>query len=395
MESGARDIESLSRRIADLENQLIQKQQISERFELVVESAPNAIIVSNQAGRIVLVNKMAEKMFGYSRVEFLELSIEDLVPHQVRHSHHQNRDQFHGDPEVRQMGAGRDLCAMRKDGSEFPVEIGLTPLPNLDEVYVLSTVVDISQRKQAENELRRYAQELERSNAELEVFASVASHDLQEPLRKIRTMGQRLAKISGEDLSEKGQDYLARMIAASERMHQFILDLLTFSRVSARSEPFELVILNDVVAEALMDLEINIEESGAVIIVDDLPSAEVDRSQIRQIFQNLIGNSLKFACPDQAPHIEISGRIVDEELVSFAVKDNGIGFDEKYGTRIFAVFQRLHGRSEYPGTGIGLAICKKIVERHRGTITAKSRVGDGSIFTVVLPRKQIGTHKSS
>jgi len=394
MESGARDIESVNRRIADLENQLIHQRQISERLELVVESAPNGIIVSNKEGRVLLVNQMAEKLFGYSREEFLQLSIEDLVPHRVRQAHHQNREDFHTHLVARRMGAGRDLYAMRKDGSEFPVEIGLTPLPNLDEVHVLSTIVDISQRKLAEDELRRYAKELERSNAELEVFAAVASHDLQEPLRKIRTMGERLVRISEGELSEKGRDYLARMIAASERMHHFILDLLTFSRVSTRSEPSVLVNLKEVVVEALSALEINIEETGAEILVNDLPAAEVDRSQMRQVFQNLIGNGLKFSHPDRSPHIELVGRIVDEKFIEIDVKDNGIGFDEKYVSRIFVIFQRLHGRSEYPGTGIGLAICKKIVERHGGTIAAKSKPGEGSIFTIALPREQRNNHQS-
>lgn len=365
-----------------------RQKEINERFELVVESAPNGIIVANQDGQVVLVNKMAEQLFGYEREEFLKLSIEDLVPNRIRDTHHNNRHSFHNDPTIRQMGAGRDLYAMRKDGSEFAVEIGLTPLPGKKEMHVLSTIVDISERKQRTDDLKRYAQELERSNEELESFASVASHDLQEPLRKIRTMGDRLEKISKDELSDKGKDYLARMINASERMHHLILDLLTFSRVSTRTQPFALVDLNEPINDVISTLEIAIEESGGKVDVGDLPAAEVDESQIRQVFQNLIGNALKFAKPDTPPVVSVSGEIKDNTSVQITVKDNGVGFDQQYAERIFVIFQRLHGRSEYAGTGVGLAICKKIIERHGGTIEAVSNVGEGTEFHVVLPRKQ-------
>ncbi|MEM0967715.1 MAG: ATP-binding protein [Verrucomicrobiota bacterium] len=359
----------------------------SDRFRLVVESAPNGIIVANDTGRIVMVNERAEELFGYDREEFLTKGIEDLVPTGIRGGHGVNRERFHADPRVRQMGSGRDLLACRKDGSEFPVEIGLTPLPYDGETLVLSSVVDITERKESEEELRRYARELERSNAELESFASVASHDLQEPLRKIRTMGGRLKETASGELGEKGRGYVDRMIGASERMHQLLLDLLAYSRVATQGIPFHEVNLSRPVQEVLSLLEIAVEASGGEVMVGELPSAEVDESQMRQLFQNLIGNALKFARKGVPIHVEVGGEMIGEE-VFIRVKDNGIGFEETYRDRIFAIFQRLHGRHEYEGTGVGLAICKKIVERHGGEISAKSQVGEGSEFEIKLPRRQ-------
>lgn len=384
---GADDSEvgNLREKVAALEKQLHEQRQANERFQLIVESAPNGILVADRAGSIIHVNRMAEEQFGYSAEEFVTLSIEDLIPMRFRGSHEQHREGFHAAPEMRQMGSGRDLYALRKDGSEFPVEIGLTPLPGGD---VLSSIADITGRKKAESVLKSYAEELERSNSELDSFASIASHDLREPLRKIRTIGERLAKISENDLSEKGKDYLARMINASDRMHQLIVDLLSFSQVSTRSRPFEPVNLDAPLKDALSALEIAIEEANASIISRDLPSVEVDISQFRQVFQNLIGNAVKFAKPDTPPVVEISGGDHSDTHIEIHVRDNGIGFDEKFAERIFTLFQRLHGRNAYEGTGVGLAICKKIVERHGGTIEVSSSPGEGSVFRIILPREQ-------
>lgn len=384
------ETENLRARVRDLEERLAERAD-GDPFRRVVESAPYGMVVSDGEGRIVMVNPQAVKMFGHSADEFLQLRIEDLVPPRFRHGHDGLREGFHRDPESRPMGAGRDLFAYRRDGVEFPVEIALTPLDVGSGPLVLSSIVDITGRKRDEEALVRYARKLERSNAELESFASIASHDLQEPLRKIRMMGERLAALCEKELGEQGRDYLGRMIRAGDNMHRLIRDLLVFSRVGMRAEGFRHLALSEPVRDVLSTLELVIEETGAEIVVGDLPEAEVDESQMRQLFQNLIGNALKFRRPYELPRVAIEGAAYESESgphVRIEVRDNGIGFDEQYHDRIFQIFQRLHGKTEFEGTGIGLAICKKIVERHEGTIRARSIPGEGTTFIVELPKRQ-------
>jgi light-regulated signal transduction histidine kinase (bacteriophytochrome) len=249
---------------------------------------------------------------------------------------------------------------------------------------------DITERKQAAQTLEHKAAELARSNAELEQFAFVASHDLQEPLRKICAFGDRLKSKCGGALPEEGADYLTRMQNAAARMQTLIKDLLTFSRVISRTEPFVEVDLSQVVREVLGDLEVRIEKAEATVEVGNLPVIEADATQMRQLLQNLIGNALKFQPPNAKPKVQVHSEVVsgnrsNESVCVLTVKDNGIGFEERYMDKIFAVFQRLHGRQEYEGTGIGLAVCRRIVDRHKGTITAKSAPGEGATFIVRLP----------
>jgi signal transduction histidine kinase len=237
------------------------------------------------------------------------------------------------------------------------------------------------------NRLLRHAAELARSNAELEQFASIASHDLQEPLRKVQTFAAQLVATERERLSEEGQDFLDRMSRAAARMRALIDDLLMYSRVSTAGRPFAAVDLDEVVAQALSDLELRIDESHARIDVGELPTINADPVQMGQMMLNLIGNALKFRRPDVDPEVRLAARVVDG-IAEITVRDNGIGFDEQYATRIFRAFERLNGASAYPGTGIGLALCRKIVDRHHGTVTAESVVGQGSTFTIRLPVDQ-------
>ena len=259
---------------------------------------------------------------------------------------------------------------------------------------------EIVQRKRAEAKLERQAQELARSNGELEQFASVASHDLQEPLRKIQAFGDMLRNRGGQALGDQARDYLGRMQDAAERMQALINDLLTFSRVTTRAQPFVPVDLGKLTMQVLSDLEVSIERAGGSVEVGVLPTIEADPTQMRQLLQNLISNGLKFHRPGVSPCVSIRGQLVDgrvdrqngdslgDRLLELTVEDNGIGFEEKYLDRIFAVFQRLQGRGAYEGSGLGLAICRKIVERHRGHITAKSAPAQGSTFIVTLPVSQ-------
>ncbi|MEW9796564.1 sensor histidine kinase [Alteromonas sp. CYL-A6] len=262
----------------------------------------------------------------------------------------------------------------------------------LDANEALETKIEVRTQ-----ELSLYSEELMRSNRELEDFAFVASHDLQEPLRKIRAFGDRLKSGYADALDERGADFLNRMLKAAERMSLLISDLLAFSRVSTRGKAFEKVALDDVLNTVIDDLELSIDETGATLHVDSLPTIDADKSQMLQLFLNLLSNALKFRKPDTPPDIsircgvpdndELSDLLLSEEYqwIRLEVCDNGIGFDPTFAEKIFAPFQRLHGRSEYEGTGIGLAVCRRIVERHNGQITAHSQPGEGTRFVILLP----------
>ncbi len=250
---------------------------------------------------------------------------------------------------------------------------------------------EVSERKRMQEALETLAAKLERSNRELQQFASVASHDLQEPLRKIIVFGSRLRDKAGDGLNSQARDYLDRMINAGQRMQSLINDLLAFSRVATRAEPFAPVDLEQVARDVIGDLEVLIERVSGRVDLGPLPEIEADPFQMRQLMQNLIANALKFHRKEVSPHVTVREEPVvggDGVDCCIVVEDNGIGFDEKYADRIFSPFQRLHGRSEYEGSGMGLAITHRIVERHGGKISVKSTVGEGSKFSVTLPRKQ-------
>lgn len=265
--------------------------------------------------------------------------------------------------------------------------------------HLLSIFRDITERKIAEERMSEFSARLERSNRELQDFAYVASHDLQEPLRKVAVFGDRLKNKYGAALEAEGLDYLDRMQKAALRMQSLITELLSFSRVTSKSQPFVPVDLEKIVTEVTADLEARIEQVGGRVESGSLPIIEAEPLQMRQLLQNLIGNALKFHRPEEKPIVKIEGTILRDKIrreldgtpramLRLTVTDNGIGFDEKYVEKIFQVFQRLHGREAYEGTGMGLAITRKIAEHHGGMITAKSKLGEGATFIVTLPMKQ-------
>ncbi|PSM47055.1 histidine kinase [Chroococcidiopsis sp. CCALA 051] len=281
-------------------------------------------------------------------------------------------------------------CSSSRDWTDFETEL-LGQLA--DQIGIAITQAQLLEQE------TRYSQELARSNAELQQFASIASHDLQEPLRKIQAFGNRLQEKYGELLNEQGADYIRRMQNAAQRMQILIDDLLVFSRITTRAQPFITVNLAKIAKEVLSDLEVLIQQTEAQVELSELPSIHADPLQMRQLLQNLIGNALKFRRKNEPPRVKIYSQIIDNReqltenllntyLCQITVEDNGIGFDQKYCDRIFQVFQRLHGRSEYEGTGIGLAICRKIVERHGGSIAAESKPSQGAKFIVTLPMHQ-------
>ncbi len=366
----------------------------------VIDAMPEHVFVKDVQGRYVLDNVAHRQFIGANRLREIEgKKSDDFLPLDLA-------QQFMTDDEkVLRNGTrvlNREEQIIDRHGNICWLSTTKVPLRDVDGncIGLVGVSSDISIRKRAEERLRLTAEQLRRSNYELEQFASVASHDLQEPLRKIQAFGDRLQRKCGEAVGEEGRDYLGRMQDAARRMQTLLHDLLTLSRVTSQARPFEQVNLGGIVHEVVGDLEVRIEQSSAKIEVGNLPTIDADPAQMRQLFQNLISNAMKFQRHGSAPEVFISAKIREmteeqlpgasagDEICQIMVQDNGIGFDEKYLDRIFTVFQRLHSRSEYEGTGIGLAVCRKILDRHGGIISAKSAEGQGATFIVTLPVKQ-------
>jgi PAS domain S-box-containing protein len=360
----------------------VQLENLQRRYEMILNAAGEGICGFDLDGKTTFVNPAVAKLTGRQVADLIGKTESEIF---LRNADRRNA------PAAKQ-GPGEQFF-YRNDGSFFPVEFVKTPI-NENGRVVGSVLIfkDITERKRVEETLAQKAAELARSNAELEQFAFVASHDLQEPLRKIQAFGDRLkVRCEGVEAADI-RDYLDRMQNAAARMRTLINDLLAFSRVIRSSEPFVPIDLAQITKEVLGDLELRIEKTGAKIEVGSLPTIDADPLQMRQLLLNLVGNALKFQPAGNTPAIEIRGRTFSaasgETLAELAVRDNGIGFDEKYVDKIFAVFQRLHGRSEYEGTGVGLAVCRRIVDRHHGSILARSQPGKGATFIVTLPARQ-------
>ncbi len=388
----------LERQKLRLEETLIARERAEEALKLTqfaIDNSSDAAFWMQSDARILYVNDAACKVLGYSSEELLTMTIFDIdtvLPQEYWTAHWQELKQ--------KRSLVMESHYRTREGKIFPVEISANFIEFSGKAYNCVFARDITERKKSENKLQAFTAQLERSNRELLDFAYVASHDLQEPLRKIQAFGDRLKTKFADTLGAQGRDYLERMQNAAERMHNLINDLLTYSRVSSKAKPFVSVNFDKAVREVLSDLEVRIEETGARVEIVDLPIIDADALQVRQLMQNLLGNALKFHRKDQPPVIKIKGDILNsndqeagmensnESLCEISIEDNGIGFDEKYTDRIFGVFQRLHGRGEYEGSGIGLSVCRKIVERHGGRITANSNPGRGTKFTITMPLKQ-------
>jgi PAS domain S-box-containing protein len=492
--------------------------RLDAQFRSLFEAAPDAILIVDSTGRIILVNKQTEQLFGYHRLELHGQLIEMLLPERYVAGHGALRDGYITAPRTRPMGSGLSLSGRRRDGSEVPVEISLSPVIGAAGQQVIAIVRDVTERreaervmaeqtaqlrersqlldlaadailvrrasdgeilfwnrgaealygwtkeeaigrvsheliqtrftvpledveseiarngswrgelvqtckdgrmvtvdsrwilelgsdnhtraylelntdmtvrKQAELELQQLATELSRSNAELEQFTYIASHDLQEPLRMVASYTQLLARRYQGKLDEDADEFIHYAVDGAKRMQELIQDLLSYARVGNAGREFERVDCRKLVKELISDMSSTLEEAGANVSVGTLPDVSGDPVQLRQVFQNLTGNAIKYR-GDQPPSIEISAEQGGTGW-TFSVRDNGIGIAPEYTEQIFSMFKRLHGRDRYEGTGIGLAICKKIVERHGGRIWVESQPGEGSAFRFTLPDRRTVT----
>jgi PAS domain S-box-containing protein len=374
---------------------ITERKRAEERFRAVVESAPSAMVMIDRTGRIVLVNKQTEKLFGYSREELLGQSIELLVPERFRGSHPGDRSAFFKDPASRPMGAGRELFAVRKDGVEVPVEIGLNPIQTQEGAFVLAAVVDITARKRAQTALAQ-------KNEEVEAFVYIVSHDLRTPLVNLQGFSKELEmscarlreKLKTDDpevraiLEDEIPGALRFISASTHKFERLINALLGLSRTGRREYRNEAVDLAALVGTTLDSLRGTIEKTGARVAVGSLPTAWGDATSLGQVFSNLIANALSYLKPGRPGLIEIGGERAEQAMNRYWVRDNGVGIPATARERVFQVFQRFHPELA-PGEGMGLAIVKRVVERHGGKVGVETREGEGTTFSFTLPSREL------
>jgi PAS domain S-box-containing protein len=360
---------------------ITERRRLEERFRATVESAPAAMVMIDHSGTIVLVNAQTENLFGYPRSELLGQRVEMLVPERFRRGHPAMREAFFVDPQARRMGAGRDLFGLRRDGHEFPVEIGLNPIRTDEGVFVLSAIVDITERKKSEEQIRRYAIELEKSNRELDQFAYSASHDLKAPLRAVHNLAQWLEEDAGSLLPKSSQEHLSLLRQRVARMEGLLTDLLAYSRVGRVQHEPQLVQLEQLVRDVI---EFLAPPPGFHFQVAELPALWIQRPPMEQVFRNLIGNAIKH-------HDRSDGTIAIAsedrgDCIELFVRDDGPGIAAEYHEQVFQMFQTLKPRDEVEGSGMGLALVKKIVENQGGRIKLDSAPGHGVSLRFTWPK---------
>jgi PAS domain S-box-containing protein len=360
--------------------------QMEGRYRGLLEAAPDAMVVVNVAGEIVLLNVQAEKQFGYRRDELVGQKVKNIIPEGFAERLIADDLRSPADALAQQIGTGIELSARRKDGSDFPIEIMLSPLESTEGILVTAAIRDITDRKKSELHLLKMVGELKRSNDELQQFAYVASHDLQEPLRMVASYTQLLGKRYKGRLDSDADEFIAYAVDGSNRMQGLIQDLLAYSRAGTNGKALHEISSEKSLKDALENLRATIQESGALVTHDSLPVMTTDDTQLTQVFQNLIGNAIKYRSAE-IPRVHVSAAKNGGKEWTFSVRDNGLGIDPQYFDRIFVLFQRLHGREEFKGTGIGLTICKKIVERLGGRIWVESQPEKGSTFCFTLPER--------
>jgi PAS domain S-box-containing protein len=374
------------RGFSEFSHDLSESKESGAKYHALLEAAPDAMVVVNVSGEIVLLNVQAEKRFGYSRHELVGQQVKNIIPEGFAERLIADGTRSAADALAQQIGTGIELSGRRKDGSEFPIEIMLSPLESPEGILVTAAIRDVTERNKSEEHLVKTVGELKRSNEELQQFAYVSSHDLQEPLRMVASYTQLLAKRYKGRLDSDADEFIAFAVDGCNRMQGLIQDLLAYSRAGTNGKVFCEASTEGALQQALTNLRITIEQSGAVVSYDSLPAIKTDGTQLTQVFQNLIGNAIKYRSAD-APRVHVSATNNGGNEWIFSVRDNGLGIDPQYFEKIFVLFQRLHGRDEFEGTGIGLAICKKVLERLGGRIWVESQPGNGSTFYFALPER--------
>lgn len=371
------------------------------RLKTTLSVVGDAIINLDNNGQIWGYNRATETIFGFRNTEAIGFNISQIVRYPIREQIGYIEKSPHFKELQELAGQHMELDGLRLHGNPFPIDFIMEPYHFEEETYYVATLRDISELKQKDLELHNTLYDLQRSNTDLEQFAYVASHDLQEPLRKIQAFGNRLmTKINDPNEQETALTFATKMVHAAERMQKLILSLLDFSRISRNLESQSMVDLNKIINNVLDDFQFRIQEVNAVVHVDPLPKLEAGREmQLFQLFMNLLSNALKFIEQDRQPIIEVrctegmkdswpglaESNLPYKRYYQISVMDNGIGFDIKYLDKIFTIFQRLQGRTEYEGTGIGLAVCQRVAENHQGLLLAESKKGEGSRFYLYLP----------
>jgi PAS domain S-box-containing protein len=386
-----------------------RKRAEEDKFQMAVESAPNAMLMIDADGHIVLVNAQTEKMFGYARAELLGKNIELLMPDRFRDQHPHDRTDFFKNPQARAMGAGLDLFGRRKDASEFAVEIGLNPVRTGEGLFVISAIVDVTARKRAEQEIRTLNENLEQrvvdrtaqleaANKELDSFSYSVSHDLRAPLRAIEGFSRIVLEDFSSPLAPEGKVYLQRVRENTQQMSKLVDELLKFSHLGRQAIQKQIVDMDQIVHDCLEELATELKGRRVEIVIGDLPGCNGDPTLLHQVWTNLLSNAVKYTRKQELAQIEIGcrtelqlpaeGQPITQGSAGFDtvyfVKDNGAGFDMKYVAKLFGVFQRLHRAADFEGTGVGLAFVQRIVQRHGGRIWADAKPNQGATFSFTL-----------
>lgn len=385
------DVTELKRHESELINMSTELRRRNMMFDTALNNMIQGVCMFDQDQRLIVCNRRYLEMYRFSgEVVKPGIQLSDIMEYSIslgNYTRDDARRALEERPDQAKLRERKTIKQFLRDGRVIAVMN--EPMPDGGS---LATYQDITELENHERERGRYLERLEASNRELQDFAYVASHDLQEPLRKIETFGDRLTSKFGDEIPAGATNYIERMQNATGRMRLLINDLLTYSRVTSEAKPFVEIDMNEQIGYVLSDLSVRIEELDGVVTHDPLPNIEADPVQIRQVLQNLIGNALKFNKPGVAPRVTVSAKVIEGDFTTqrpsiceLRIADNGIGFEQKYKDQIFTIFQRLHGRNEYEGTGIGLATVRKIVERHGGTIDAEGESGVGATFIVELP----------
>ena len=374
---------------------ITERKRGEEMFRLAVEAAPNAMVIVNSDGNIVLVNAQTEKLFGYRRDELIGQKVTILAPQKYRSKHPGYQSEFMRQPRARAMGAGGDLYGLRKDGVEFPVEIGLNPIQTEQGAWVLSAIVDITERKHAEEQIALLNRDLERrvaertaeltaANAELESFSYSVSHDLRAPLRQVAGFSKIIAEEYGAGLTPECERYLHMVQDGAQQMGHMVDDLLDLSRIGRQMVSRRPTPLGPLIDAALAVLQPDCLNREIDWKIESLSSVEADPRLLKQVFVNLLSNALKFTRPRKPASIQVGQTTLGEDSVIF-VRDNGVGFDSKYAGKLFGVFQRLHKARDFEGNGVGLALVQRIIHKHGGRIWAEAAEDKGATFFFTIP----------